>query len=581
VPLFVEELTRMMVESGVLVEHGDHYAMAGSLSDVEIPGTLRALITVRLDRLERAKETAQVAAALGREFSVEVLSAVSPLGPAAVAEDLDRLMTAGLVLRKRRQRDPVGVFKHALVRDAAYESLGRAARQKVHATIARTLEERFPEMVRTRPDLLAHHHAAAEQKREAVRWGSKAVQQAMGRSAYVEAVRWGKGAMGWLGAVEDVAEREEMELSVGSQMTLALLAQDGAADDELRRVAARTLELVDGRGDDSQFAPMLWRLLLYYLNVSPLAAREVAERLLSVAQRTQDAGQEAALLAIVGNCLLTAGRFEEALTHLERCLAVYDPAAHRASALNYGIDTKVCAVCALATLRWIVGYPDRALREAEEAVSWARTLNHPLTLSNALLSLAGAHRARMEREETAHTADVVLRNAERHGRAMVAYHGILRAWATGDLSEGRQHLAVLKASGEKLAMTSWIATVAEIETARGESSAALAHLEECMQLAAQTGETYGLPELHRLKASALLACGDRSRAESCLREAITVAQLQGARSAELRAAVVLGELLRDSGRRDELERLLRPLHDWFAEGRELQTMIEARALLER
>ena len=211
VPLFVEELTRMMVESGALVEREDRYELAGALSDVEIPGTLRALITARLDRLDRAKETAQVAAALGRELSVEVLAAVSPLGPAAVQEDLDRLMAAGLVLRKRRVKDPVAVFKHALVRDAAYESLGRAARLRVHARIAGALEERFPEVVRGRPDLLAYHHAAAEQRREAVPYAQRAAQQGLERSAYAEAVTHASSVVEWAGALP-AAEGVEAEL---------------------------------------------------------------------------------------------------------------------------------------------------------------------------------------------------------------------------------------------------------------------------------------------------------------------------------------------------------------------------------
>ena len=287
------------------------------------------------------------------------------------------------------------------MRDAAYESLGRAARREVHARIAEAIEARFPRTGEARPDLLAQHHAAAEQKREAAGWARKAVQQAMDRSAYVEAVRRGREAIEWLGAVEDAGEREALELGLGSQMTLALLAQGSSGAEELARVAERTLELVDRRGDPAEMGPMLWRLLLYYMHVSPEKARQVAERLLAMAERGDDVGEQAALLAIVGHCLWITARFDEARTRLERSLALYDPEKHRTSALRYGIDTKVCALCALASLLWLVGYPDRALRRAQEAVAWAKALGHPLSLSNAMLVLAAVHQSRREPEEAA------------------------------------------------------------------------------------------------------------------------------------------------------------------------------------
>jgi predicted ATPase len=216
VPLFVEELFRMMLDTGLLVERDDRYELTGPLSGAAIPGTLRALLTARLDRLSRAKETVRLGAALGREFSIAVLSAASPLGPAVVAEDLDQLMRAGLVLRKRRGKEAVGAFKHALVRDAAYDSLSAGARQAVHARIASTLEERFPEVVRTRPDLLAHHHAAAEQKRQAVGYGQRAAEQGLQRSTYAEAIAHASSVIAWTEALSG-AEAVEAELTANGR----------------------------------------------------------------------------------------------------------------------------------------------------------------------------------------------------------------------------------------------------------------------------------------------------------------------------------------------------------------------------
>lgn len=546
VPLFVEELTQMILESGALVPHGDGYDLARPLSDVELPGTLRALLTVRLDGLGRAKETAQLAAALGREFEVELLSAVSPAGAAAVQEDLDRLIAAGLVLRRRRAKDPTRTFKHALVRDAAYESLGRAARLGVHARIAEVLGEKFPAMAEGRPEMMAHHLAAAEKKREAVGWAKKAVQQAMDRSAYVEAVRRGREAIGWLGAVEEVEEREDLELSLGSQMTLALLAQGSSGAEELARVAERTLDLVDRRGDRADAGPMLWRLLLYYMHVSPEKAREVAERLLRIAERSNDVGEQAALLAIVGNCLWVVARFEEARSRLEGCLALYDPGLHRTSALKYGIDTKVCALAALAPLAWITGQPDAGLRYAQDAVAWAKEIAHPLSLSNALLALAGLHQSRMETEEAAWVSTLALRDARKHGPVMEAYHGIIHAWATKDLDEAHRHLGTLRSMGTSLGMTVWLSIVAEVEAHHGHQGAALEHLEECKHLASETGETYWLSEIYRRHGS-ILATHDLVAAKPLLQQAVIIAQNQGAQSAELCARNLLEELTPDAG----------------------------------
>ncbi|AKT43943.1 TOMM system kinase/cyclase fusion protein [Chondromyces crocatus] len=579
VPLFVEELTRMMVDSGALVEQAERYELSRPLSQVEVPGTLRALLTARLDLLGRAKETAQLAAALGREFGIELLGAVSHAGAATVQEDLDALMRAGIIARKRRLKEPVCAFRHALVRDAAHESLPREARKKVHAHIARTLEAQFAEIVEARPDLLSHHHAAAEQKREAIAYAQRATQAALQRSAYVEAIRVGEEALGWLSAIEEEPERSETELSLSGVMTFALLAHGGVGASGLARVAQRTLELVDRLGDAADAAPTLWRLLLYYLHNRPETARTVAERLLTRVERSGNVGEEVALLPLLAQCHWLEGCFEEARIHLERALSIYDPVAHRKSADTYGIDSKVCAHVIFALLSWFMGQPDGALEHARTAVAWAKELDHPICIGNALLFLGGIHQYRGEREAACEAALEGKALSERYGLHSVGvFCGLLLCWATGDVEQGRQCLSSLRASGEQLSMTYWGALVAEAEAARDNLDGALECIEECRKRAEQSGEVFYLSEIYRLKATYLRAKGSEFEAvaEGLLWRALAIARRQGARMPALRASLDLARILQRRGALDEAEDVVRPAAEGFTEGLDAPEMLEAR-----
>jgi TOMM system kinase/cyclase fusion protein len=219
VPLFVEELLQSMIETGVLIERNGRFELGRALSQVHVPSTLRDSLMARLDRLERAKETAQVAAAIGREFSLELVQAVSTQAPVTVQEDLDRLVAADLVHRKRRFKGPAYLFKHSLVRDAAYDSMPRRSRQQVHHRIAQALVEHFPEAVKDRPEVVAHHYASAEQMREAVRYAHQAAMAALQRGAHGEALAHAREALGWVRSIADVRGRAEAELALNAIIT--------------------------------------------------------------------------------------------------------------------------------------------------------------------------------------------------------------------------------------------------------------------------------------------------------------------------------------------------------------------------
>ncbi|HWN68442.1 MAG TPA: TOMM system kinase/cyclase fusion protein, partial [Haliangium sp.] len=583
VPLFVEELVRMMVESGALVEREDGYALVRPLSAAGIPGTLHSLLTARLDRLGQAKETAQIAAALGREFSGEVLAAVSPHGPAALQEALDRLASAGIIHRKRRLRDVGYVFKHALIRDAAYESLPRATRVKVHALIARTLEERFPALVESRPDLLAHHHAAAEQKRAAIVYAQRAALHALQHSAYAEALGHVRGALDWLDGIPDARARAEAELGLNRVMTPAIMATKGYAARELEAVARRSLDIIDSIGESPYTFTTLWNLCMYHhVRAEHGQALARMSQCLELAEQAQDIARQAAILPLLGESLMLQGNFVEARARLEAALALYDPALCREHVFTLGQDARVYAHSVLGLVLCALGYPDQARDHGKRAVAWATEIEHANSLGLALTYLGGVWQYRREREPAREICDALVALAERRGLPQWAtMSGLLRGWADGTPEDAEKILDGFRPMGFGQSMAYWASTIAESEAALGRLDAAVQRLDWCLQRANDVHEMNYVAEIHRLEGTYLLQRnpGDRHAAEECFRQAIAVARAQEARLYELRATIALCRSQMQQADRAELMALLGPILGWFTEGHDMRELQEARGLM--
>jgi TOMM system kinase/cyclase fusion protein len=604
IPLFVEELIRMLSESGALTEREDRLELVGRLSDAAIPSTLRELLAARLDQMGRARETAQIAAALGREFDADVLAAVSPR-PDAAQEDLERLLAAGLILRKRRHRDSTLVFRHALIRDAAYDTLPIAARRDIHARIAAALEQRFPELVLARPDLLAHHLAAADERSRAIPLALRAAQAALTRSASAEAIAHAREALGWLGAIGDARQRAELELSLNSAITMALMSSKGYGAAEVAAIVERSQELLDSlegappgfpqtlhnQALDGTFAggsphavPTLWAHFMYHhLQNHRVQARTIAERLVGMARQAGDVSHEVAALPILGQCFYIEGRLAESRAALERAAELYDPALHRGHAFIYGLDSRSYANLTLGLVLWLQGYPEQAMARANAAVAWARELDHATTIGIALLYLVGVHHYQGERAQALAVTDALVEVVDRYGLSMIRdFGGVLRGWASDDPAAAERSLAALRASGQELGLSYWLSLVAEAEAARGQLDAAVARLDECLRYAEATGEMYYVPELHRLKGTYLLERqGPGPEVEACFRSSIAVARRLGTRMAELRSALALTTLLEQRGQVGEGVALLAPIHRSFTEGFALPELREASAMLAR
>ncbi|XXT20371.1 TOMM system kinase/cyclase fusion protein [Sorangium sp. So ce429] len=502
VPLFAEELLRMMLDALLLVERDGRYELTRPLSGAAIPGTLRALLTARLDRLARAKQTAQLAAALGREFSLQVLSAASPLGPEAVAEDLQHLMSAGLLLRKRRQKDAVGVFKHALVRDAAYESLSTGARRRAHARIAATLEDGFPEVVRTRPDLLAHHHAAAEQKREAVGYAQRAAEQALQRSSYAEAIAHASSALAWAEALPGV-DGALAALTANGVLAQALMATRGWGDPEVKAIADRSASLLRQLEQDSKLrVPTLWSLFAYHHVASNRrTARAVAEELCAIADRSLDRGLGAAAEALHAVALFVDGDHAGARRAAERAVELYDPDLHRDHGARFGLDSLSLARAYVAQLCWYSGDTASAFALVESALEWAREVSHVPSIALVLLYGCMIHQLAGDRSAVAAMAGEVLALSAKHG--LSAYEGYavtLHDWAIGDEQRARATVEGLAQLGCKLGLSYYGSLVADNLAERGELDGAVACIDHCLSLCRENDEHYHEPELYLRRA---------------------------------------------------------------------------------
>jgi TOMM system kinase/cyclase fusion protein len=579
VPLFVEELTRVVAES--LPSGSDTPSRLSTPSQLSIPSTLRDSLMARLDRLGPAKELAQLAAALGREFSIEVLKAISQREEAEFQRELKVLVDADLVHRRRGVRSPTYLFRHALIRDTAYESLLRPLRRQVHARIASTLEAHFQQIVELRPDVLATHHAAAEQKRQALGYVQRAAMAALVRSANQEAIAYITEALTWLEVIEDEKERAQLELGLNGILTPAVMVTRGWADARIKALVERSQQCLDLVGDNPQTVPTLWALwLFHYTRCHQEQAWSAAQRLLAMAERAGDSGVKIMALNALGYTAVSEGKLAQTQEYFEQLVAIYDPAEHARLALLFGADARATAAMCWALVKWLQGYWDQSLEMIQSAHRWAEESKHLATQGLAYLYHLTLLQGRGEREQVIKMADTGLEKARRYGLATQAmYYEAFRSWATRDVEGVRRALTIPDSIGQDIGRTYYKSMLVELELEAGRHDAALALVAELIGWGETSGETYVMANLLRLKALGLRARGEHQAAEVALLGAIEVARSQGARMLELKAAIALGELLRERGRLTEFRPRLAMLLQSFTEGLDMPDIIRARALI--
>ena len=568
VPLFIEELTKAVVESGVLTDAGDRYTVAGPLPPLAIPTSLNASLLARLDRLAPAREVAQIGAALGRQFSHELISAVAPMPQQQVDDALSQLVSAELIFRRGTPPDAEYTFKHALVQDAAYSTLLRSRRQQIHARIVQVLEEQFPATSETGSALLAHHCTHAGFVEKAISYRHRAAQQATARSAMVETVAQLTQGLELLADLPGGAERDELEIDLQVALGAAFIATKGFAAPEVERAYERARELCRQRADHPQLPTVLSGLHSYHQHRSGThVAYDVAAELLGLAERRQDPAACAVGHHRLAVSALHSGNHQLAVAHFEHALAFYDLADRRSPVFLSLSDIRVAALNFIPLIMLWRGDLDQAAMRSRTGLAAAHELGHAYTLSHVLHLNCWLHQHLGDPTTVRERAEEALNLTAEHGFSLWEQHAVFwRGWALAAAGEFtaasvqmRDAIAMFQAMGVVNQRPFLLGLLAGVHTQAGSPTQALALLTEALAIVERTQERWFEAELHRLRAEALLAGSPRdvAEAEASLRRALAVAREQGAKFWELRAAITLARLWHDQGKRARSPRATR------------------------
>ena len=586
VPLFVEELTKTILDSGVLRADGDKLVLDGPLDVLAIPGTLHDSLMARLDRLQPIKEVAQIAACIGREFNYRLLASLSPLSVSELDSALEGLIDAELVYRRGVAPEAIYLFKHALVRDAAYESLLKEQRRSIHASILNCLETGNT----AAPEVLARHAQAAGLGARAIDLWEQASQAAIARPAYDEAIAHLSRATELMAPLVANGEQAVIERALDLQIRLgtALLARRGYGDDAPQAAFEKALPMVDKIGDTPMRFSVLYGLwVVKYARAEHADALEYARTVLRIAEAASDTTALIVALRMIGASLTVQGRYNDARPHFERALSLFDPALHQGLGNRFGQELAVAVHGLFSISLWLAGETRQSKTQAQAAESSALALNHVNSIC--FMHLHVALTALFEKDEVQvkhHQAALASLAAEYNLRQWRDFAKVLGALINIG-KHGEPGVAEYLQSDEDYvgSRSRIFTTYFRIEA--GFRTLALGRVNEARALAAmardliyETGEAFALAELYRLEGALAAATGDDRGAESRFDEALEVARKQGSKSWELRAAIDLACLWQATGRGRDVRSLLQPIYDDIAEGDCPQDRVTARRMLE-
>jgi predicted ATPase len=592
VPLYVEEVTKAVMESRVRTADGSGHALRGSAGDLVVPSTLQDSLMARLDRLNSAKDIAQIGACIGREFTVEMLAAVSNRTEEDLTVAVHQLIDAELIYSKETLNRVTYVFKHALVQEAAYASLLRSRREGIHADIAEAMERLFPALAEARPEVLAHHFAHAARADDAIRqWliaGRRSVQQA----SNLEAIAHLEKALDALRNLPETTSRQEQELAVRIVLGPAILAVKGWSSAEAHKNYERARALSGQSADTPEAFAAVWGIWVYQMTSSgSTRSMESIDELLRLSSRDENPEHELQAHHAAWTAKIWKGQLNAGLDHAEAGLQIYDIDAHRNHALRFGgHDPGVCGWGQAALAKWITGYADQAFESARKGVDLGHQLNHAPSLVHGLVWSAFVHHAAGDPEAVAAFANEIERVSSEHGLGLyLAFGGVLGGWARAALGEPAAGLAQTRQCLEsyhsiKILMGAgyFHSILAETLARDGKYDEALSELDTAMELSEKTGDHFWDAEILRLKGAVNLQTSspDESASEQNFLKAMDVAREISARSLELRAANSLAELWQRQGKRKEVHDLLAPLNSSFTEGFDTRDLKDAKALLD-
>jgi tetratricopeptide (TPR) repeat protein len=583
VPLFIEELTKAVLESGPQAPAALSLVPHPVMS---VPATLHASLMARLDRLGlAARDVAQTGAAIGREFGYGLLTSVIDLREPQLGEALDRLTNAGLLFVRGAPPLSNYIFKHALVQDAAYGTLLRSRRQRLHSRIAATLEDRFPEIVAAQPALLAQHCATAGLAEKAVAYWLKAGQQALERSAMTEAVGQLRKGLEVLTDLPDGPWRWQRELDLQTALGWARTAAAGWSAADVGETLARARVLAEQLDQPEHLTLIAGRWTFYLMRGEHRLALELGEQLEQIGKTRNDAAGAQLLGSYAhGVSRFWLGEFIAARAVLERLMSLTDPAYRTVGGLSF--EPYALAIAHLALTLACLGYIDQARSRLDEALSEARRLRHPFTLAHALSYAISLNR--ITRLPVVHTEELLALSTEQGFPHFLGEAQIQRGASLIGLGQAREGVALLtqalaeqRLTGAVLDMPVLFTWLAIGHARLGQPTEARNCLAEAARIIETTEGRVGEAELlHRVPGDLLLATGDRSGAERLYLQAIAVAERQSAKLFQLRASVSLARLWRDQGKRTEARDLLSPIYSWFTEGFDAPDLKDAKALLD-
>jgi class 3 adenylate cyclase/predicted ATPase len=590
VPLFTEELTKAVLEAGILQDAGDRYALAGPLPSLTIPVTLHDSLMARLDRLAPVKEVAQIGACIGREFDHELLAATVSMSEAELASALDRLLSAELVFRRGLPPGATYIFKHALVRDAAYESLLKRRRQEVHARIAAAIEALFPQLVEAQPELVARHFSEGGQAEKAVPYWLRAGRLAANRSANTEAIAHLRKGLECAKALSRGESRSRLELSLQLALGGRLIATRGFASREAEAAYQRAQEL--SRELHSELDLLLALRGLGYVHHVRANLREATSLMKEAADLANRSGDPALLVEadhFAGVVSFHLGEFESARLSLEKSAKAGEYCGRYHSEI-YGINMGVFCSAYISHCDWHLGYPIRALKTAQEGLALAREISHPFSVVLALNYLAMLHQFREDPEAALETATEARKICSERGFDYYgAWSSLVLAWAiaeSGQLDQGlaAYHTALgeFRRTSAGLRIPHYLSLMAALQQKAGNAMSGLQLIDQAIASANATGERWCEAELHRERGELLLLAAGveaEDQADAEFKIAIETATAQGARLPELRASIARSKLHAARGKRALARDILVPIYAWFGEGSETRDLLEARTLL--
>ena len=594
IPLFVEEMTKAVLES-----EGEAKRTAAAIPSpaLAVPASLHASLMARLDRLGPAKEVARIGAAIGREFSHSLVTAVAGKPEPELASALMRLIAAGLLFSQGAPPHANYLFKHALVQDAAYGTLLREPKRALHVRIAETLENQFAEIAERQPELLARHYNEAGQIEKAASLWAKAGQQSLARSALVEAAEQLRRALDLIATLPGTPElrRTQIKLQVALITPQLHVKGYGAPEAKAAMEQARLLmEQAEALGEPAE-DPLLLFSVLYGFWAARVVAfngdaiRELATQFLALAQKQ---GATFPLMLghrIMATTLLSTGDIAQSRGHYDQSLALYEPVEHRAQAMRFGQDARVVILCYRPLALWMLGYPDAALADADQVVKEAREIGHAASLMIALYYAPATYLLCGRYQAASAAINELIALADE--KASVQWKGagmFVRSWLvalTGTAADAvpaiTAGLTAYRSTGATAWIPSYLSYLAKAYAELGQFDEAWRYSNEATTAIETTKETWWEADIRRRAGEIALMSPqpDAAKALACFEQALKVARAQQAKSWELRAAMSIARLYRDQGKRQQARDLLAPVYGWFSEGFDTLDLKEAKGLL--